>query len=455
MNIVSKEMLEAVARKGPASSRGQAHGQDARAGLVGDRILPGHRNTNLTSLAGSMRRRGCVEEAIRAALLVENREKCEPPLSEVEVRRIARSVARYEPGRPELWGQGRAGFGLDPASVVAEAGVLLSEVEAERVGWLWTGRIPRGKLSIIDGDPGTGKSAATTDLAARVSAGLTMPDGACCEAAGVVICSAEDGLADTIRPRLDAAGGDPVRVLALATVPDGDGAERMLSLAEDMHIIERAIERVGAALVIIDPLMAFLGGKTDSYRDQDMRRTLGPLSKLAEKTGAAIVVVRHLNKSGGKNPVYRGGGSIGIIGAARTGMLVAKDPDDEDRRVLSIVKSNLAAPAPSLAFTLEEADNGAVRVNWCGQSDLSAAELLGVSRADEHPSALEDAKEFLQELLAEGPVPKQGVEEAAEGAGISMRTAKRAKEELGVVSRREGETGRQGGGRWVWCLPEG
>jgi hypothetical protein len=450
MEVVSLEMLEAVARTGTATSHDDTQIQ-AQADREGTHIPSGLRNNTLASLAGTMRRRGFGESAIAAALLVVNAERCDPPLGEAEVRRIARSVAKYEPGRPELRDVARRGLTAATVPTTGQVGILLSEVEPEQVNWMWDNRIPKGKLTVIDGDPGLGKSAVTVDLAARVSAGLGMPDGSPCEAAGVVICSAEDGLADTVRPRLDAAGGAPSRVVSLATITDEEGLERPISIPEDVPVIRQAIRRVDARLVIVDPLMAFLSGKTDSYRDQDVRRALATLSALAEETGAAIVIVRHLNKSGGKNPIYRGGGSIGIIGAARSGMLVAKHPEDEDLRVLSMAKSNLAAPAASLIFTLEEADNGAVRVVWLGESDLTASELLG-ARSDENPSALEEATEFLRDLLADGPLPQRDVAAAAQEAGIKMRTVTRARQALGVESRREGEAGRQGGGRWVWSL---
>lgn len=281
-----------------------------------------------------------------------------------------------------------------------EAGRLLSEVEPEQVSWLWPGRFPLGKVSLIDGDPGCGKSAMTTDLAARVSVGRTWPDGAECEAAGAVICSAEDGEGDTIRPRLDAAGGDPERVVVLSTTPDPEGNDRMLELPIDLPIMRRAIERVSARLLILDPLMAFLPGTVDSHKDQDIRRAIAPLAKLAEDTGAAIVVVRHLNKAGGGNPLYRGGGSIGIVGAARSALLVAKHPEDESRRVLAPMKSNLATPAPSLTFTLEEAANGSVRVEWRGSSPLDASALLSAPADDEdrrEQMALRDAVGELME----------------------------------------------------------
>jgi hypothetical protein len=200
--------------------------------------------------------------------------------------------------------------------------------------------------------------------------------------------------------------------------------------------------------------MAFFGGGVDSHKDQSVRRALAALASLAERTGAAIVVIRHLTKSGGNDPIRRGGGSIGIIGAARSGMLLAKDPEDDDLRILSMSKSNLAAPAPSLTFTLEEAENGAVQVAWLGQSELTAAELLGAP-SDDQPSAVEEAEEFLRTLLADGPVAQREVQAAAREANISMRTIKRAKEELGVESVAVREEGRRGIQGWSWGLPEG
>ena len=322
-----------------------------------------------------------------------------------------------------------------------EIGKLLSGVEPEEVSWLWPSWLALGKLALVDGDPGLGKSAMTLDLAARVSSGKAFPDGAECEPAGVVLLSAEDGLADTIRPRLDAAGADTSKILALATVPDEDGHDRLLSIPEDLALIEKGIRRVGARLVVVDPLMAFLSGETNSHRDQDVRRALAPLAGLAERTGAAVLVVRHLNKAAANNPLYRGGGSIGIIGAARMAFVVGKDPQDENRRVLASTKNNLAMPPQSLMFGLEEAESGSVRVNWLGQSEVSAKDLLATPQDQEHADARSEAVEFLNEVLADGPVAASQVKEEAEDAGISERTLARAKKTLGVMSYREGETG--------------
>src|SRR5829696_4685746 len=334
-----------------------------------------------------------------------------------------------------------------------EIGILLSGVEPEEVEWLWPSRLARGKVALMDGDPGLGKSAVTLDLAARLSAGQTFPDGAECEPAGVVLLSGEDGLADTIRPRLDAAGADVDQILSLATVPDENGHDRYLSIPEDLGLIEKGIQRVGARLVIVDPLMAFLSGETNSHRDQDVRRALAPLAGLAERTGACVLVVRHLNKAPGNNPLYRGGGSIGIIGAARMAFVVGKDPQDDNRRVLATTKNNLAKPPKSLMFTLEEAEGGAVRVNWLGESEVSAKDLLATPQDHEHADARSEAVEFLNDVLANGPMPASDIIRNAEDASIAEKTLRRAKKLLGVMAYREGEAGKRGAGRWLWKLP--
>jgi RecA-family ATPase len=219
------------------------------------------------------------------------------------------------------------------------------------------------------------------------------------EAAGVVIVSAEDGVADTILPRINAAGGDPSKIVVLNTVPDRGGRERFLSLPEDIPHVRRAIARVDAKLAIFDPLMAFLSANLDAHRDHHVRRVLAELAALGEATGAAVVVVRHLNKASGTNPLYRGGGSIGIVGAARSAMLVAKHPEDDQRRVLASQKNNLAEAPPSLAFALTGASNGAVRVEWKGETSLKAGALLATPANEEERREMTALREAVSDLL--------------------------------------------------------
>jgi hypothetical protein len=333
-----------------------------------------------------------------------------------------------------------------PASV---AGILLSDVVAEKVEWLWQDRIPLGKLTILDGDPGLGKSVLTMDLAGRVSAGLGMPDGSDCKPGGVVILNAEDGLADTIKPRLAAAAGDANRVLALNEIPGPDGP-RAITLPSDLAYVEAAIKRMDAKLVTVDPVMAFLGQEVNVYRDQDCRRALHPLKDLAERTGAAVLVVRHLNKNVAGNPLYRGGGSIGIIGAARSALLLAKDPDNADLRILASTKCNLAKLPTSLSFQLSNGEQG-LCVGWVGPSSHTAESLLAAPQSDEERGATDEAVEFLAALLANGPVTAEYAKKEARKAGIAERTLSRAKSILKVESRRVGGFADQG--KWTWFLP--
>jgi putative DNA primase/helicase len=327
----------------------------------------------------------------------------------------------------------------------AGVGVLMCDVKPERVRWLWERRIPLGKLTVLDGDPGQGKSSILLDLAARVSTGREMPDGSPGPSGGAVVLTAEDGLGDTVRPRLEAAGADLSRIVALVNVPSSDGP-RPVTLPDDLEYVKAEIARVGAVLVVVDPMMAFLTGKADAHRDQDVRRALVPLAVLAEETGAAVVLIRHLVKSGGVNPLYRGGGSIGIVGACRSGLLVMQDPEIEGARILTSTKSNLSAPPVSLAYRLE-AVGDVLRVRWLGSSEHTATSLLAAGADQEERGATAEAKAFLQDLLRDGPRLARDVKREAEAAGLSWRTVERAKGPLGIIPRKAGNAG-----GWSWEL---
>lgn len=331
--------------------------------------------------------------------------------------------------------------------------VTLAGVQPEHVSWLWPGRLPLGKLVVLDGDPAVGKSTLAVDLAARVATGALWPDGTTCPAGDVLILSAEDGLADTIRPRLDAASGDAARVHALTDVRYLDDAGRTCTrppTLADAGLIEHAIRRHGARLVIVDVLMAYLPGKVDSHRDQDIRSVLSALAAVAEATGCCILLLRHLNKAAGGNPLYRGGGSIGIVGAARAAFLAAVDPEDETRRVLAATKSNLAVMPEALAFRLVDSGNGCARVEWLGPTDHAAGDLLGRREDDDERSDRDAGAAWLANLLHDGPVKASEVYGAADSAGLSKDQAKRAKKRLGVSASKAGMDG-----PWLWSLPEG
>jgi hypothetical protein len=301
---------------------------------------------------------------------------------------------------------------------------LLSEIEPKSAEWLWPLRVPLGELTILDGDPGTNKSSLTIDLAARVSTGGKMPDGTKGLRGGVLLLVAEDSVSKTLRSRLEAAGANLKRVAVLndaVTIPEG------------LALLERSVFRVKAKLVVIDPVMVFLGPNANT--DQTVRRALTPLKELAEKTNTALVLVRHLNKSGGRRSLYRGSGSIGIIAATRSALLAGIDPKDQNMRVLCHVNSNLGPLAPSLRFEPVKTDDDVVRVEWRGECDYTPEDLLGTPK--QKGEKLEDAQAFLLKLLADGPVEQGTVKAKAAEAAIAYRTVERAKEMLGLRSKRK------------------
>jgi AAA domain len=325
--------------------------------------------------------------------------------------------------------------------------VLVADVDREQVTWLWPDRIPRGKVTVLDGDPGTGKSTLTLTIAAKVTTGSPFPDGARPEVGDVILLSAEDDIGDTIRPRLEAAGADLTRCWVLPDVqPEPDRPPRALELPADLDAIEGMVKDKQAALVIIDPIAAFLSGTVDMHRDQDVRRALAPLAYMAARTRAAVVIVRHMNKGQG-SALYRGSGSIGIVGAARSGLLVAPDPDDEDRRILAMNKTNLAKKRESLAYRLVSDERyDCARLVWDGTSRHTAGDLVRPRVDEDEAPALAEACR----ILADGPLAAGNVKKQAATAGVAERTLHRAREALGVTTRRHG-FGQ--GGYYVWSMP--
>jgi hypothetical protein len=337
--------------------------------------------------------------------------------------------------------------------------VRLSDVAPEPLRWLWPGRIPAGKITLLDGDPGLGKSTLLCEVAARISRGEPLPgdDTGPGVPRGVLLFSAEDDPYDTIRPRIDAAGGDPKRIVAFIAVPDGSETGRPFALPRDLPLLEALVTKVDAALVVFDQLVDYLPAGVSPQSLQRVRHTMAALRASAERSGAAIVGVRHLTKSGGANPLYRGLGSIGILGAARSGLLLAPDPDDPERRILAVGKRNLARPAASLAFRLEEVPGTSVaRVVWDGESPWTAAELLHAQREAEgdgaaRRSVVDEARAWLRGALAEGPRPAQELRQEAAARGIGYNALTAARKAEGVTAHKE----RVAHGRWIWTLELG
>ncbi|MBX3378052.1 MAG: AAA family ATPase [Phycisphaeraceae bacterium] len=334
--------------------------------------------------------------------------------------------------------------------------VSLSSVKSEPVRWLWPGRVPRGKVTMVCGDPGLGKSFVMMDMAARVSACLPWPDGPTPlrQAGSVLVLSAEDDPADTIRPRIEAAGGDPDRVLFLEGVRR-QGAVAGLTLKLDAGAIEAALARMDRPrLIIVDPVSAYMGD-TDSHNNAEVRAVLAELSRIAGRWGPSIVCVTHLNKSSGSRAVYRAMGSLAFTAAARMVWLVAKMPGDESRRAMVLVKSNLPASPSGLSFRIEPggtgADGAGGRVRWEAGPVSISADFIEQSSTDDAAGPMDDAAEFLVEALTPGPRPAEDLFREAEQAGIAIKTLRRAKRVLNIRARREGGSG----GHWVWSLPPG
>ena len=337
------------------------------------------------------------------------------------------------PEQPSFLGQIEPAYAHNEGKQTRQPGVKppgtqftrLSELEPQATEWLWHLRIPKGELTIVDGDPSVNKSSLLMDIAARVTKGRKMPDGTEGKQGCVLLLQAEDSIKKTVLQRLQAANADLRRI----SVPN-----RTVILPRDLSLIEEIACQIQASLIVIDSIMAFLG--VDANGDQKVRGALTPLKSFAEKTGIAVVLVRHLIKRGGVHALYRGSGSIGIIAATRSALLVGRSPDEPNLRVLCHTKSNLGPLAPSLLFEPVSTPEGVVKIEWRGECDFGPDDIL----APRQPNGgrLAEAMVFLTELLTKGPVPQQMVKLKAIQSGLSYRTVERAKEILGVVSERQG-----------------
>ncbi|MFN3347342.1 AAA family ATPase [Pseudorhodoplanes sp.] len=343
----------------------------------------------------------------------------------------------------------------------------LSDVQPEKVEWLWPGRVAVGKITMIAGEPGLGKSQVSIALAAAVTVGGHWPlNGGRAPMGSVVILSAEDGLADTVRPRFDAAGGDVSRVRIVRAVQQAESTRRTFNLAADLALLEAEITRKqDVRLVLIDPVSSYLG-KTDSHKNADVRSVLEPLSDMAERLRVAIVAITHLSKGDGK-AINRFIGSIAFVAAARTAFAVVEDAEDSARlrRLLLPVKNNIAAKPEGLAFRLaqREVADGIIGsyVVWDETSPVTVSvdeAMAGGSPNGSERTATEEATDLLREILANGPADVLDIEVQARSAAILSDTRRineskpfrSAAVALGVVKKR---IGFGPGARIQWSLP--
>ena len=305
----------------------------------------------------------------------------------------------------------------------------LSQVRPEPIRWLWDRYLPRGKLALLDGDPGVGKSLIAIDLAARLSRGSPLPDGSPSgRAHTTLLLAAEDAAADTTRPRAEAAGADLERIIA---VSGKNGVP--LQFPNDLNNLETLVHQHKPDLIVIDPIVAFLPASIVATSDQCVRRVLALLSLMAERSDCAILMNRHLRKAGSAKALYRGSGSIGFIASARTGLYASKHPSEPDLGVLALAKSNLARAAPSLGYRLKTSESGLPIVEWMGPVSMDANELGERPAADLRPR--DRASFWLQEQLAGGPRKAVDLYSSAAEAGIPERTLRRAKADLRLGSK--------------------
>ena len=297
--------------------------------------------------------------------------------------------------------------------------IRMSDVELTPVDWLWKPYLPFGKLSVLQGNPGEGKTYFAMHLAAACTNGKLLPNMERMEPFNVIYQTAEDGLGDTVKPRLIEAGADLDRVLVI------DDSEVQLTLSDER--IEKAIIENNARLVIIDPIQAYLGADVDMNRANEVRPIFMRLGQVAQRTGCAILLIGHLNKAAGMQSLQRGLGSIDIAAAVRSVMFIGKLKHDPTMRILTHEKSSLAPPGVSLAFSL--GDEGGFR--WVGEYDITADEMLsGIEPQRE--TKTQQAKDLICTLLAGGKqVLSEDIDKAALERGIPGRTVRDAKRELG------------------------
>lgn len=313
--------------------------------------------------------------------------------------------------------------------------INMDDIEVEEIEWLWQDFIPYRKVTILQGDPGEGKTTALLRIIASLTTGREIisaaDDSAVKEPVNVIYQTAEDGLGDTIKPRLIAAGADCSRVLVI------DDSEKALTMSDER--LEEAIIQTGAKLVVLDPLQAYLGASVDMHRANEVRPIMSRVGALADKYGCAFVLVGHMNKSSLMKANYRGLGSIDFSAAARSVILCARVKDDPDVRVLVIQKSSLAYEATPIAFRLSK-ENG---FEWIGEYDITADELLeGSSRGQKNS----EAKEFISNTLKDKMIPSKEFFELAEAQGIRERTLRYAMKEMNVQTIKDGD-------KWYKALP--
>jgi len=331
--------------------------------------------------------------------------------------------------------------------------VCVDNVAPEAVHWLWPGYLARGKLTLLGGDPELGKSLILIDAAARQSTGAHWPNGPRARVGGTFMVCSEDGIADTVRPRAEAAGADLKKLHIFESTVIRGGKRRTFSLQDDLELLGRAIDKTGGVtLICIDAITSYMG-QIDSHRTTDVRAVLEPLARFAEAHGIAILGVTHPPKAAQGNALRAFTGSFAFVAAPRIVFFVTNEPET-DRRLLLPVKNNIGPKARGIGYYIGTRTIAchiiAPHIMWSDEPvDVTADEAIAANNVagKSGGSSFKEAENFLSDLLANGPVGAKEGEEAAEANGISRRTLARAKKALGVKS----EKGDFEGG-WAWSL---
>lgn len=338
--------------------------------------------------------------------------------------------------------------------------IRASDITPEPIAWLWIGWLAAGKMHVFGGAPGTGKTTISMALAATATTGGNWPDGTSCVAGNVVIWSGEDDPADTLIPRLVLSGADLSRVFFISDIRDGN-ERRSFDPARDMEPLRRKLVEIGGAkLLIVDPIVSAIAG--DSHKNAEVRRGLQPLVDLAASMRCALLGITHFSKgTSGANPVERLTGSLAFGALARVVLVAAthESGGEEGRnvRIFCRAKSNIGPDSGGFAYDLHQAELKlhpgiiASAVQWGEALEGEARELLSTAEAsggDDHGGALADAKQYLSDLLSDGPLPTKTIKADASDAGHSWATIRRALKALGCEKSKDGMDG-----GWAWRLP--
>jgi putative DNA primase/helicase len=385
----------------------------------------------------------------------------------LEVAEAQEAKARHNFAKPRACLNGQAVQGDRIATIIAATPYVKlingTSVTPEPISWIWPGWLAKGKFHLLAGKPSAGKTTVALDFCAAISRGGTFPDGQRAQPGNVVIWSGEDGLRDTLVPRLMAAKADMSRVHLVGQRTDGSES-RAFDPAADMRLLVEAAERLGGVeLLTLDPVVSSIQG--DSHKNAEVRRGLQPVVDFCEKVGCAAIGITHLSKgTQGQDPIDRITGSLAFGAVARVALLATREEDSGDepgsgRRVITRVKSNIGPDGGGFFYeirpTLQVPGITTSKVEWLGVAEGSARDIIGCAEETHDPekqSALGEAVTFLRETLAEKALSAAEVISAAKKVGISERTLNRAKRRASVKAFKQ--TGQAGKGHWMWWLPD-